>query len=235
MFRITCLLLLFVCAGTVQSEDKQVTIRFIGGTKKTPLEGLKVIVRGYTGNWTADLKNKLTEGTTDKRGVVPFTLASGQYYIDISSDKELPFLSLPVGYKDHPNLYDRMIQVGADAAQSFDFNLADACKLILRAMDADTGKPLAGVKFVTESETAEAWGIAIQGDNLGATHGKNDQATDKDGYFTRYLGPREGYTYFAWPPPKGYEQVGKLEVPLPTPIGKEKVEHTFTFRKKKAP
>jgi hypothetical protein len=87
--------------------------------------------------------------------------------------------------------------------------------------------------FVTESETAEDWGIAINGDNLGARHAKTDEGTDKDGYFTRLLGPREGYTYFAWPPPEGYVQVGKLEVTLPTPIGTEKIEHIFQFRKKK--
>jgi hypothetical protein len=235
MIRVACVLVLLACAGVVRADDKKVAIRFLGGAKKAPLDGLKVTVRGYTGDWTADRKNKLKDGTSDKNGTVAFALAPGRYYIDIASDKELPYLPLPVGHKGRPGHSDRTIKVGADAEQSFDFHLADACKLVLRAVDADTGKPLPGVVFVTESETAEDWGISINGDNIGAEHGKADEATDKDGYFTRLLGPREGYTYFAWPPPKGYEQVGKLEVTVPTPLGKEKAEHTFKFRKKDTP
>jgi hypothetical protein len=232
MLRAACVLVLLGFALPARADEKKVTIKFFGGAKKTPLDGLKVTIRGYTGDWTADKKNKLADGVTDKNGVANFTLAPGRYYVDIASEKELPYLPLPADYKGHPSHYDRAIKVGTDVKQSFDFHLADACKLVLRAVDADTGKPMAGVVFVTESETAEDWGIAITGDNIGARHAKADEVTDKDGYFTRLLGPREGYTYFAWPPPEGYVQVGKLEVTLPTLIGTEKVEHIFRFRKK---
>jgi hypothetical protein len=233
MLLTTSFLILLGCASPAPPDTKKVNIRFLGGAKKTPIEGLKVTIRSYTGDWTEDKKKKLAEGKTDKNGNAVFTLVPGRYYVDVASDKELPYLGLPVGFRGHPTHYDRTIKVGADGEPSFDFNLADACKLVLRAVDADTGKPMPGVSFVTESETAEDWGIAITGDNLGANRKKQgEELTDKDGYLTRLLGPREGYTYFAWPAPEGYAQVGKLEVTLPTPVGTEKVEHVFEFKKK---
>ena len=62
---------------------------------------------------------------------------------------------------------------------------------------------------------------------------QGEEVTDKDGYLIRYMGPWEGYTYFAWPTPGGYETAGKAEVTIPTPLGTEKAEHVFKFRKKK--
>jgi hypothetical protein len=187
MLRVVSILAVLGSAAPVHAEDKKVAIRFLGGAKKVPLDELKVTIRSYTGDWTADLKNKVANGKTDKTGATRFSVAPGRYYVDVASDQELPYLQLPVGYREHPDLYDRMIEVGADAEQSFEFNLADACKLILRAVDADTGKGIPGVKFVTENETAELWALAILGDNLGAKRGKAEesQATDDDGNFTR--------------------------------------------------
>jgi hypothetical protein len=42
----------------------------------------------------------------------------------------------------------------------------------------------------------------------------------------------DGYTYFPWPHPKGYEPVGEWVVKVPTPLGTEKAEHVFKFKKK---
>jgi hypothetical protein len=224
------LLVLFILALPANADDKQVTIRLLGGAKKVPLEGLKVTIRGHAGDWTADLKNKLKDGKTDKDGRVGFTLPDGHYYVDIASEKELPYLNIPVGYKGYPGYYDRMIKVGKETA--FEFNQAGACKLTLRAVDADTGKGIPGVSFEMLSPTAESGG-AVVGDNLGADRKKQgEEVTDEDGYLIRYVGPWEGYTYFAWPTPKGYETVGDLEVTIPTPLGTEKAEHVFKFKKK---
>jgi hypothetical protein len=124
-----------------------------------------------------------------------------------------------------------MIQVGEE--QAFEFNLADACKLTLRAVDVDTGKGIPGVCFVTESATAEQWGIALVSDNLGADHRQEEKGlTDENGDLVRLMGPREGYTYYALPVPEGYELAGEWEVTLPTPIGGQPVEHVFRFRRK---
>jgi len=221
MLRLVTLVVLLGLALPAQAEDKKVTIRFRGGAKKVPLEGLKVMIRTHSGNWTRDHEAKpLTDGKTDKDGTARFTLAEGDCYVEIDSDNELPYLDIPVGY----------IKVGKET--EFEFNLADACKLTLRAVEADTGKGIPGVSFEMLSPTAESGGAVI-GDNLGVDRFKHrKEVTDKDGYLVRYMGPWEGYTYFAWPTPKGYEPVGDLEVKIPTPLGTAKAEHVFKFRKK---
>lgn len=235
-FLAVAMLLGFAIPGL--AEEKKVAITFLGGAKKTPLEGLKVSVRLYTGDWSDDRRRKpLMDAKTDKAGTATFTLTDGRYYVDISSDKELPYLDRPVGFKTPPNLYDRMIRVGKE--QSFEFNLADACKLTLRAVDADTGAGIPGVVFVTENALGEYWALQINGDNLGSKQvidGHTDESlkTDKDGNFIRFMGARDGYTYYVWTVPKGYNvPAGFGEVELKTPVGTEKLEHVFRLKKKK--
>ena len=225
------LLLLTCFALPAKAEDKDVTIRFLGGAKKVPLADLKVTIREHTGDWSVDQTKSLTDAKTDKDGRVGFTLADGWYYVDIQSAKDIPYLDRPVGFKTPPNNYARMIQVGKERA--FEFNLADAIKLTLRAVDVDTGKGIPGVCFVTESATAEQWGISLVSDNLGANgRQQGEERTDENGCLVRWMGPREGYTYYALPLPEGYELAGQWEVSLPTPIGGKPVEHVFKFRKK---
>jgi hypothetical protein len=228
MFR--ALLVLLVVAPPAKADDRKVTLRFLGGAKKVPLEGLKVTIRAHTGDWSVDRQKTLTDGKTDKGGSAGFALADGWYHVEIASDRELPYLDIPVGYEAYPGYYSRLIRVGKETA--FEFNLADACKLTLRAVDADTGKGIPGVSFEMLSPTAESGG-AVVGDNLGLDRKKQgEELTDNDGYLIRYMGPWEGYTYFAWPTPKGYEPVGDLEVTIPTPLGTEKAGHVSKFRKK---
>src|SRR4051794_10910309 len=124
------LLVLVVFALPARADDKKVSVTFLGGTKKAPLDGLKVTIRKHTGDWTKDHEAKpLTDGKTDRDGTVRFALADGYYYVELTSDKELPYLNIPVGYKAHPGYYDRFIKVGKE--QAFEFNLAEACKLTL--------------------------------------------------------------------------------------------------------
>lgn len=235
MLRVLLTLLCFV--PPAMAEERAVTLRFLGGVKKTPLEELTVTIRNYTGDWSVDHRRKLIEAKTDKDGNVSFTLMDGGYYVDINSDRELPYLDRPVGFKSPPNIYSRFIKVGEQ--QTFEFNLADACRLTLRAVDVDTGKGLPGAVFVTENALGEYWAHAINGDNLGAkvlleNWTDDSLKTDADGNFTRLIGPRHGYTYFAWTAPPGYELAGEWEeVELLSPVGTEKVEHVFKFRKKK--
>jgi hypothetical protein len=230
MLRSAFLLVILVSALPAKAESRKVTITFLGGAKKVRIADLKVTIRAYTGDWGKDSKKTLTEGKTQKDGSVTFTLADGWYYVEVASDKELPYLNIPVGYKAYPGYYSRFIQVGKQ--QAFEFNLADACKLTLRAVDADTGKGIPGVSFSMESETGES-GDIVTGDNLGADYKKQRQeVTDQDGWLVRYMGPWPGYSYFASPNPKGYEPADRKVVTIPTPLGKEKAEHTFKFKKK---
>lgn len=238
---ITChmsraLLVLFCFSLSAQADDSRTTIRFLGGAKKIPLAELNVTIRGYTGDWSVDQKRSLADMTTDMGGSVRFALPDGWYYVDVTSEKELPYLDRPVGFKSPPNRYSRMIKVGKE--RSFEFNLADACKLTLRAVDVDTGMGLPGALFVTENALAEFWAWPINGDNLGAKqHIENKvddtQKTDAAGNFTRWIGPRHGYTYFVWSAPPGYKIAGKdEEIVLDSSVGTEKVEHVFKFKKK---
>lgn len=210
---------------------RTVTIRFFGGPKKEPIAGLTVTP--CRGDYA--VRKKVAEGATDKTGAIALRLQPGRYYVDISPAKPLPYLRLPVGYEGHPVHYARVLVVDDRPAQTHEFHLAAATKLTLRAVDADTGKGIPGVALVTENALGEVWGVTIVADNIGwkSTKESDAEATDADGNFTRMVGPRPGYTYFAWTRPMGYEPVGRAEVELPTPVGTEAVEHVFRFRKKK--
>lgn len=234
MFRTLFALLLILVVRSIEADEKQATITFLGGEKKIPLEGLTVSIRAYTGDWSIDRDGKiLCKSQTDCKGSVTFSLAPNWYYVDVVSAKEIPYLPLPMGYKSHPSIYGRMIKVEQAAQQSFDFNLADACKLILRAVDDETGQGIPHVNFVTENALGELWGIPILGDNLGAASGEKaeKECANQEGYFTRYIGPREGYTYFGWQP-QGYEIVGTFEITLDSSLGTKQVEHVFRYKKK---
>jgi hypothetical protein len=238
MPRLIALVALLGFSCPANAEDKKVTVTFLGGAKKAPIEGLKVSIRSYTGDWSEDKRRKpLTDGKTGKDGAAALTLPEGRYYVDIESEKELPYLYLSVGHKESPTLHDRIIRVGDQT--SFEFNLADACRLTLRAVDADTGEGIPGVEFVTENALGEYWAEIINGDNLGARqinrHGDDSLKTDKDGNFVRLVGPRPGWTYYVWSVPKEYETPEAFgEVELKTPLGSEKVEHVFKLKKKKS-
>ena len=161
MLRAASLLFLIGFAVPAQADDKKVTITFLGGAKKVPLDGLKVTIRKHTGDWSVDREKTLTDGKTDEAGTARFALADGWYYVEITSAKELPYLNIPVGYKEYPGYYGRMVKVGKETA--FSFNLADPCKLTIRAVDADTGKGIPGVSFEMLSPTAESGGLGRRG------------------------------------------------------------------------
>jgi hypothetical protein len=138
--------------------------------------------------------------------------------------------------------------------QLFDFNLADPCELVLRAVDVDTGEGIPGVAFVTENAGDEEWERPICHQTLGPNEIREmgvfewealDDAsfqTDQQGYFRRYVGPRtSGWSYGIRVVPPGYEPVNRNgevdwneEVKIETPLGRKKAEHTFLLRRKKA-
>ena len=93
-------------------------------------------------------------------------------------------------------------------------NLYDPCELVLRAVDEETGKGIAGVAFVTENVAGEMWADTIFNDTLGpGPHGtrlpKDHQSflTDKDGYVRRFVGPRKLWDYYIWSTPAEYDVI----------------------------
>lgn len=90
-------------------------------------------------------------------------------------------------------------------------------KVVLYALDADTGKPIENVKFVKENLLAEDWAVTVG-------------TTGKDGAVRLESRPLPGYFFSAMPVPKGYKVSSLDEVPSRVEVGKT-VEHRFHLRK----
>jgi hypothetical protein len=223
--------------ASLGGDDNEVALTVLGGGQKAPLEGLKVTIRQETGDWTAGLKKKVADRKTDTNGHTVFTLAEGGYYVDLDADMDVPYPGLPAGFKGHPSHLSRRIKVGTETA--FEFNPADARRLTLRAVDADTGEGIPGVVSVTTNELAKARAPPVNGDNLGAKILVENWTDDslkpvEDGNFARFMGPRPGYAYYAWTIPPGYELPDKRgEVTLERSIGTDMVGHVFKLKRKK--
>ncbi len=214
------------------AASHRVQILILGGMKKTPLPGIEVTVRD------AD-KKPVATAMTNMHGRAQFMLAVGVHYIGLSSPEELPYLQIPQDYRGHPIHYSRWIKVAdVENEQGFSFNLADACRLTLRAVDIDTGRGIPGVVFATENALAEQWAQAIWADSLGAERigqslKQDSLRTDEHGNFERFVGPRPGWVFFVWTFPDEFERVKQFEeVELDTKNGTRCAEHTFKFRRK---
>ena len=83
-------------------------------------------------------------------------------------------------FSDHSKQLTRALERANDRAwRAVEVALAgrswwDACKLTLRAVDADTGKGMPGVSFQMLSPTAESGGVVV-GDNVGADQKKQEK------------------------------------------------------------
>jgi len=73
--------------------------------------------------------------------------------------------------------------------------VAETGELVLRAVDIDTGKPIAGVSFAIENGHDEDWAVEV---------GK----ADATGVLQLQARKRRGYYYMVWRKPKEYKVVG---------------------------
>lgn len=92
--------------------------------------------------------------------------------------------------------------------------------VLLHAIDADTGKPIANVTFAMENLLAEDWAVSV---------GKSGG----DGRLNLEMKPRPGYFFNVFPTPKGYKVTGLDAVPASVVVG-GRVEHRFHLRKRDA-
>ena len=119
------------------------------------------------------------------------------------------------------------------------YTLLPACELVLRAVDAETGKGLPGAEFYTENAVGEDWGQSIGGENLGWKLDRDDRGvaaeanrTDKDGNFRRLVGANAGYKYGVEQSPAGYEPAEpRSEVEIDIVYGQKHAEQVFKFRR----
>lgn len=218
---------------TESLEPRPVELSVVGGREKEPIRDARV-------TFTRDRdEDTAVHATTNMAGEVNSRLAPGVYYVDIEPNRPVPFLSIPPGFKGHPDVHSRWIRVTEDEdEQAFNFELAHACQLTLKAIDIDSGEPIPGVVFATECASAEQWAQPIRGDNLGNRHQPSNLKhpslrTDEKGEFQCLIGPRPGWVYFVWDMPDEFERADEsVEVTIDSSNGRESASHTFKLRRK---
>lgn len=200
--------------------------------------------------------------TTDDAGTINVSLPIASYYLHLKSEKELPYLPVEALWKGEkrgpqPDLSLAVTQNGVEkwlAGKKRDegyeppaapnnlpritYTLLPACELTLRAVDAETGKGLPGVKVWEENAVGEDWAHAIYGRNIGSKfRGEREplvptpSQTDQDGNFRRFVSANAGFTYGCWKPPAGYEAASPGEVEVDIRYGQLRAEHAFKFRR----
>lgn len=255
--------LAFAICSPVTAEDKvsaesgrRVEIRFVGGEKEEPLAGIEVLLTRGSG----DEQKKFGPFTTSESGTVVVSLPPAFYSLHLSSDKELPYLPVEKLWKGEtrgprPSLDLLVTDTGAqkwlngeprdDGAPCdpprITYSLLRACELVLRAVDAETGKGLSGTKFYEENAVGEDWAHDIDGENLGWREVADDapgadeaNLSDSDGNFKRLVSASGGYAYGVAHPPAGYKADGPAhEVDLDILYGQKRAEQVFHFRRVK--
>jgi hypothetical protein len=96
--------------------------------------------------------------------------------------------------------------------------IAETGELVLRAVDIDTGKPIAGVAFAVENGYAEDWAVEVG-------------TADAEGVLRLITRKRPGYYYMIWKKPKCYKVVGRDDAYISVVPG-GKVTYDFQLRKK---
>jgi YVTN family beta-propeller protein len=218
-----------------EAHFRDVRIRMLGGEARKPLAGLELTVScGGMESYTS---------TTERDGGAAFRLPYGYYRASFTSPRDLPYL--PFRYDSmYPCGNTRPIHVArTPGQQAVDLVLADPCELVLRAVDADTGEGIPGVRFALESMYGEMWAVPIRDETIRArpkdrpaTQVADDEKpldTDEQGYFRRYVGPRhDEWSYWVEVSPDGYRLVSpRGDVKIDTSLGKKRAEQTFVFRR----
>jgi hypothetical protein len=244
-------------ADKTESDLRSVNLYLLGGDKETPLADVDVEVT----NGHGQQQKRFGPFKTDKAGMINVKLPPGFYSLDLKSEKELPWLPVEVLWnkksrRPRPDLSFRITDSAVEkwldgnrqdkgynppakpgGAPNIKYVLLPACELVLRAVDAETGKGLAGAKFYTENALAEDWAHSIEGQNLGANvvqEGKqgdgNANATDSEGNFRRLVSANAGFKYGIEVAPPGYEPVKpNPEVEIDITYGLRRAEHVFKF------
>ncbi len=198
---------------------KAMTVRVIDSQTAAPVKGVTVTARRYEGpenGTTAATAMTNVEGTAILRD-----LERIQHQLMLSADQPVPY----VGTLAHPD---------ADALEVV-MVVDRACELILHAVDSETGKGIAGVRFDRERALAELWAEPVVSDILGPQQ-NSETLTDADGY-ARFLVGSATWSYMILKYPDGYDSIVPIaeqqEVEIETPAG-GKVEYTFRLARKNA-
>lgn len=207
--------------------SREMTVRVIDSRTAEPIPNVKVTANRYEGPQNGTVA--ATAVTNEDGNVTMRGLDFIQHQLLLSSDQPISY----IGNLAHPDADDFDVVMLVDRA----------CELVLRAVDSETGKGIAGVRFDRERALAELWATPVVNDSLGSTQAQ-DTLTDADGYARFLVGPAT-WSYMILKYPEGYdsivpesarpahfsEEITKgQEAEIPTPVG-GKVEHTFRLIK----
>ncbi len=241
--------------GLGNEKKLSMLLRFVGGPKNEPLAGMKVkITSGYS-----DKQKNFGSHTTDETGTIKVSLPPAFYELELSSDKELPYLPVEMVWNKAsrgpaPDLSLNVTKTGVEkwlAGKRRDdgyepnvaaglpritYTLLPACELTLRAVDVETGEGLPGAEFYKQNDAGEDWARAIEGENIGTRFPylkpvpDDEQLTDKNGNFRRLIGANHGFVYGVWKSPAGYEEV-EPSIQEEVRWGRARAGFVFKFRR----
>jgi beta-lactamase regulating signal transducer with metallopeptidase domain/protocatechuate 3,4-dioxygenase beta subunit len=239
----------------VTADRQAVSLRFLAAEDQQPLKGVTVEVIN-----ARNLEESHGSFTTDQTGSISVELSVGFYELRLTAKEAIPWLPIDRHWKNetyasssklHLSVTETGIEkwLGKRVVDGYEesvepggtpritYNLLRGCKLVLRAVDVETGKGLAGAEFSSENLYGEVWAQEIVGENIGWKKDapENINQTDMDGYLKRLVGGTGNYQYWVRKSPPGYEEVSNENVKPEIKYGQESWEHVFKFRKKKLP
>lgn len=192
---------------------REMTVRVIDSRTAEPVPDVKVTASRYEIGQNGTVA--ATAVTNQDGTVVMRGLDFIQHRLLLSADQPVSY----IGSLAHPSADEHEVVMLVDRA----------CELVLRAVDSETGKGIAGVVFERENAAGERWQQSIDPDILGGRHVQQSTITDADGYF-RCLVSSYPWSYIIQKYPEGYDSIvpidGRQEVEIETPVG-GKVEYTF--------
>ena len=236
--------------GGKEGDAFSAVVRFVGGDQAEPIPGLQVTATNYE-----EGAKKYGPFTTDEEGKTKVSLpTTGSYRLTLGATKETPWL--PVDKKwigkrlgGRNSLYLKVtkddlekgpgeekgpLATSKNGERLVSFHLIRACKVVLRAIDAETGAGISGAEFYTQSLLGEDWAHEIWGDNVGFQKPSiaKDRRTNSAGEFIRLLGTDAGYDYGVDRNPPGYTAIDpNEETKLNLRYGQAKVVHVFKFKR----
>ena len=235
--------------GGKEGDAFSAVVRFVGGDQAEPIPGLQVTATNY-----GEDAKKYGPFTTDEEGKTKVSLpTTGSYRLTLGATKETPWLPVEKKWigkrlggmnslylmvtKDDlekgPGEEKGPLATSKNGERLVSFHLIRACKVVLRAVDADTGEGIPGAEFYTENALGEMWADEIFGKNIGYRKPilTKDRRTNSEGTFIRWLGSDAGYAYGVQRVPPGYELINPKEVEFNIRYGQAKAEHVFKFKR----
>lgn len=240
--------------------DREVDVQLRGSLRQEPLDKVRILVtEGY-----GSQQRKFGPFSTNDRGIARLRLPVGFFELHLDADRDWPYLRAERYSQEEPIQVARRLclRVTSDAVEKWlegkprdpgadekrlageppllVYRLFPACELVLKAIDIDTGRGLAGVTFDEENDLAEDWAHPIVPDHLRMVTRRADavpsdtrQATDDRGEVRFWVGEKAGYKLSIAQSPPNYEAVEpRREVEFNTNYGRNRVEIVFKFRRK---